>query len=292
MASNCISEQDFAVIREEVFGNPARFERLIRVSEALLKPFINNNVRNSQAARSDLNFAGDIMNDVHLKLMTKIVTHFFLRDSDEEEKDALGLTRWMFTVARNATLTALKKSGSRIPVSLIQDNDDEEEYELPIADGAAERQPGVLMEQRESVSECFRHVIDTSSAGYIILSTLSIYMITLETGSSRIEAERIFVERFSEKPLDEILAYLSENIRKRPWLDISNTQLNRFKEKLDAPIDGRRSGEYPLKDFAMKKGLDNTLSDWLNRMDARLKKHFQDSCTAYAAPDWSMTNTR
>lgn len=290
MASNCISEQDFIVIREETMGNPARFERLGLVAETLLKPYIRNNTRNSKAAQNDPNFADEIVNTVHLKLMTKIVTHFFLRD-DNNEKDALGLTRWMFTVAKNATLSALKKSGSRIPVSLIQDNDDDEEYELPVADGSAERQPGVLMEQRESVSQCFRHVIDTSSAGYIVLATLSIYMITLETGTTRIEAERIFVQRFADKPLDEIMDYLCDNIRRRPWLEVSNVQLKRFKEKLDTPINGRRGGEYPLKEFAMKKGLDSTLSDWLNRMDTRLKKAFQ-GISDDSAPNWGMTNTR
>lgn len=294
MASNCISEQDFLAIREDILERePAKFDRLYRAADTLLRPYVKSKTRNTQAARSDPNFVDDILQDIHIKLIQTIVTHFFLRDGSEgEHKDALGLTRWMFVVARNTTLTALTKNSQRIPLSLIQDNDDEEEYELPIVDNDVNRQPGTMMEQREAVSQCFNFVIDSGSAGHIVLAFLMISLLTLESGGNRIEAERLFAQKFADKPLDDILDTFRAGVHLKPWLEISNAQLDRFKEKLDAPINGQRSGEYPLKDFAMKKGLEASLSDWLNRMDSRLKKAFQETYYTDSDPVWSSVKTR
>ncbi|MBQ4050198.1 MAG: hypothetical protein IJD13_01075 [Oscillospiraceae bacterium] len=290
MASNCISQQDFEAVRDEVLGMPARFDCLTRVTENLLRPYVN---RHTSHVKSDPNFANDIMQDIQLKMIVTIVTHFFMRDGDEgEEKNALGLTRWMYTVARNTTITALTKSSQRVPVSLVQENDDEEEYVIPICDDKADRQPGVLLEMREAVSKCFNSAIESSSAGHIVLTHLMISLLSLENGGNRIEAERLFAKSFADKSLDDILDSFRAGIKRKPWLDISNVQLNRFKEKLDEPINGQRSGEYPLKDFAMKKGLESSLSDWLHRMDGRIQKAFGESYFSDSAPSWSMNNTR
>lgn len=280
MASNCISQQDFLAIREEILELiPARFDRLCRTADALLRPYV---MSRTSHVRSDPNFAQDVLQDIQMKLIQSIVTRFFLReDRPEEDKTALGLTRWMFAIARNTTLTHLTASSQRIPVSLLQDSDDEE-YELPLPDDHPERQPGEMLEQREAVSEVFRFIIDSGSAGHIVLAVLMVSLIALESGGSRIEAERLFVQNFADKPLDDILGSFRRGVQKKPWLNISDNQLSRFQQKLDAPLpdDGRRSGDCPLKDFSMKKGLEPSLSDWLNRMDSRLKKAFPN----YADP--------
>ena len=295
MASNCISRQDFETIRDEVLGMPARFDHLTRVTESLLRPYVS---RHTSHVKSDPNFANDIMQDIQLKMLLTIVTHFFMRDGDDgNEKNALGLTRWMYTVARNTTITALTKASQRVPVSLVQENDDEEEYVLPVSDDKADRQPGVLLEQREAVAECFNFAIDSSSKSHIVLAFLMISLISLgdenqNGGCNRIEAERLFAKAFADKSLDDILDTFRAGVTRKPWLEITNAQLERFKEKLDAPINGHRTGEYPLKDFAMKKGLEASLSDWLNRMDERIQKAFRESYFSDSAPSWSMNNTR
>lgn len=289
MASNCISRQDFELLRDEVLGNPARFDHLVRVTESLLRPYVS---RHTSHVKSDPNFANDIMQDIQVKMIQTIVTHFFMRDGSEEEKTALGLTRWMYTVARNTTVTALTKTSQRVPVSLVQDNDDDEEYVLPIADEYIENQPGALLEQREAVARCFNIALDSGSAGHIVLSYLMIALITLEGGGNRIEAERLFAKAFADKPLDDILDTLCAGVRRKPWLNVSNAQLNRFKETLDMIVDGQRNGEYLLKEFSMKKGLNASFSDWLNRMDERIQKAFRESYFSDSAPSWSMNNMR
>ena len=119
MASNCISQQDFLAIREETLELiPARFDRLCRTADALLRPYV---MSRTSHVRSDPNFAQDVLQDIQMKLIQSIVTRFFLReDRPDEDKTALGLTRWMFAIARNTILTHLTASSQRIPVSLLQ----------------------------------------------------------------------------------------------------------------------------------------------------------------------------
>lgn len=99
-----ISQQDFEIIRDEVLGTPTRFDHLVKVAENLFKPYV---VRHTSSVKHDPCFAKDTMMDIQHKLITTIVTHFFMRSDEETEKNAENLTRWMYCVAHNTVMTAL-----------------------------------------------------------------------------------------------------------------------------------------------------------------------------------------
>lgn len=267
---NQISKHMFENIRRDILERqPADFSSLCIAAEAVLLPYIKNIL---YTKKSDPALAEDIMQDVHIKLLKTVVTHFFLRE--DGEKDETALMKWMYVVAKNATLTTLKRAGKNMHLPLEYENDEGDTVPVPVTEKRIDTQPGRMMELRNEIKQCLSFILDFGSEAHITLSCLMINLLMLELGSDRIEAKRQFTEMFSEKTLDDILSTFRTYTCGNSWLGITEQQVKNCERKLEKPFKGIRTGSLPMKAFAMKKGLENSLSDWLNRMDERLSETF------------------
>ena len=58
-----------------------------------------------------------------------------------------------------------------------------------------------------------------------------------------------------------------------PWLSLSMEQKKRIDRQLALPFDGGKTyGETTYSTFFMKKGGKATISDWVNRMNERIRR--------------------
>lgn len=258
-----ITRTEYEAIRADLIERQTpNFTRLCTAAEKVLRPYVT---------RKAYQLADDIMQEIHLRLLKYAVTAFFLRsDIPEEKKDAVLLTKWMYTVARNAINTATSDASRHPTESLTLTNEDGEEFDVPVGNPSRNDQPGYQLEQRESIREVISFILSGDSKPHIILSCLMVEMYTL-LGYDRIDAQHRYTEKFGGKTLDEVYRAFRRAMRSFSWLEISGGMLQSLEAKLDQPEKGRRNGSCLLQDYAMKKGLLNSCSDWLNRMDARVR---------------------
>ena len=268
-----ISKHEFDIIRRDILERqPADFSTFCTAAESLLRPYIRNILYTKKA---DTALVDDIMQEVHIKLLKTVVTHFFLRE--DGEKDETTLVKWMYVVAKNTALTVLTQAGKNVHLSLEYENDEGDLVPIPVVSRDSESQPGRMMEMRSEIGQCLSFIINFGSEAHITLSCMMINLLMLQLGSSRIEAKRRFMEVFSEKSLDDIMSTLRTYINRNSWLGITEKQLKSCEERLERAYKGKRSGSYLLKEFAMQKGLENSLSDWLNRMDKRTQNEYGEA---------------
>ena len=279
MARNSISELEYLQIEEDIMiRNPARFDLLCTVTEELLKPFVYSRMNER------IQMADDVMQNIQLKVIKGIATNYFQKDTGERlpEKNANGLQRWLFTIAKNEIYT-LHNREQRIKNKHYAPRPTTEEEDLDMLSSIPDTthrsgldRPGRVMEMREGVNRCIASMVTANSKEHIVLATVMVALISLHYNCDRIRAERYFSTRYAQATLDEVFMDFIKLMQRISWITVSTAALMELKTGLDQPRQGQRTGSYTMQDFAMKKGLDASLSDWLNRMDGRIKRNVPD----------------
>ena len=255
------NEEFDIMVQQLLYQSPVSFEMLCTIAQRTLA----GSVYKWCAADSTLRGKGhekDILQDIHIRLIQTVVTSFLLREGEDGpvNRDPAGFRSWMFRVAKNLTLD-YAASLRRLQSNTVSRED------LPDVPVETDAPPEPLLAAAVQV------VLESDGSVYKTITWLAQSIFVLRQGMSRILANHLLVEHFSRKPLGELWELVLAGSRQIPWMQISPEQKARIECQLQQPYDESRSyGQTCYAEFFMKKGPKASISDWINRMDERIKR--------------------
>ena len=99
-------------------------------------------------------------------------------------------------------------------------------------------------------------------------------MYMIYANSNKIEATHVIAEKFSALTMNEMLRMIIILSTRCGWIELTERQCRQQKEKLEA-VDkntGKKIGDMRYEEFYMNKGPEMSISDWINRVNAQIKK--------------------
>lgn len=266
----CFSQEEFdTMVSQVLMQEPMRYDMLCTITERLLQKRL---LAWSREDWADSSAEGkDLLNDIHLKLMQGIITHFFYHPSrqgvpnlsPEEFED------WVYKVAQNYKIDrvrAYKKhkehTATAIDVEEISTDLSELEHTL---------------DRRLRLRKAFAVVMDADVAPYKTLTWMAHALFLLRYDGEETETKQLLVERFQNKTLQEMYDMILQTADRLPWLVITNRQHHKIQEALYRPSGkGKRYADTCYKEFFMlQQGTPSgkkSVSDWMNRMNNLIKR--------------------
>ncbi len=273
-----LSECQFKIMVDEVLSTPPSYNMLCRIAEESLRKLVTAWCNSDPDLRRG-QYADDVMQEIHLQLMQKTVPYFLLREGIEGEynDDPQGFECWMTTVAKN------KKRDFAEIIREKKKKDDELKDKLPVItvdteDDRDERREYV----RQVLSEAFFFVLSADMGVHKKLTWLMVSLIMLREKVNKIQATRMVVDMFTDKPLSLMYDVVSDSLNRISWLDLTYEQHLKMVKALNKKADnGLACGECLYADFFMGKKPDDTderiteigrksVSDWMNRINTAL----------------------
>ena len=270
----CFSQEEFdTMVSQVLMQEPMRYDMLCTITERLLQKRL---LAWSREEWADSSAEGsDLLNDIHLKLMQCVITHFFYHPdrqgvpnlSPEEFED------WVYKVAMNYKIDrvrAYKKQKAHTVTAI-----DVEE----ISDDLSELED--TMDRRLRLRKAFAVAMDADVAPYKTLTWMAHALFLLRYDGEETETKQLLVERFQNKTLQEMYDMILQTADRLPWLVITNRQHHKIQEALYQPSGkGTRYGETCYKAFFMlQQGQPSgkkSVSDWMNRMNNLIKRKLSD----------------
>lgn len=261
-----ITREEYELIKHEITGNErSSFNTLVLVTERIVRPKVNSwCARDTRLCRRS--YEDDIMQEIHLRLMMKVVTFFMKRDEDEInfKYGPNGFQGWIILVAHNATRDFANKIGKQ----------DGFETELDPGFTGVSYDFGSyeIDEYRAILQDAVSIALNSKQGIHKILSWLALAVYMLDYDIKKKNSNELIIANFENKSLFEMYEIILAVTDKIPWLVITDSQ----KQKLNAALnevrtDGIVCGNILYKDFFMKKnGVADgkkSISDWVYRMN-------------------------
>ena len=261
------------MIAEITCRDGARYDAMLRISECFLKPYIKK-LMSHYSIFNNLDVSEDIYHDVVLCLIKTSVDGFLYKDGTLND-DAEGYLRWIYTVAKHVVQNNARKLTLKYNIEESATDDNGEQ--IDIADGSNDYNS---LEAEETLRLCFNAALSSNTSIYIlfawilraiILSQTDQKLFENSTASERKACEFVVIN-FGEQTLSVIYAAISVYCEQVSWMKISREANERITDLLQTGNDGVLLGDKKLSDFFMKKGGNATVSDWINRMNARIRR--------------------
>ena len=264
------------MIREITCKEGASYDAMLRISESFLKPYISK-LTSHYPIFNNLDMTDDIYHDVILCLIKTSVDGFLYKDGTLND-DADGYLRWIYTVAKHVVQNNARKLTLKYGVE--QSSTDSDGDQIEIADSTDYYN---TIEAEETLRSCFNAALNSDSSVYILFAWILRAIILSQTDqninntneSSERKACELVVTNFGELTLSVIYAAISVYCDKVSWMNISREANEKILNDLLSEKDGILIGDMKLSDFFMKKGGNATVSDWINRMNARIRRNIE-----------------
>lgn len=258
-------------------------ERLVAVVERTIRPTVKKWAGSSRLLDGE---ADDLMQEIQIKIMKNVVTKFLMRDG-VLNTDPHGFKNWIFKVAENTKNDYCRMlnrySGSSAGANL---SIDDEENPI-IAPDPSSQSEFEIIEHRQQLAEAFDTVIKSKAAIYKVLTWLAQSLILIRKRTTRIMSKNELINTCSDMTLSQMYAVIVSAGESVSFLKITPEQNVIITEALLKNYNGKSIGEYCYKEFFMKKGSDASVSDWVNKLDSkvRLKEKSQQRGDNYASFD-------
>ncbi len=282
-----ITNEEFQKMADELL-NPekAKFDTLCVIAKKVLEGRVKRLCVNSDLLRGG-NHEEDIMNCIYLRLMKTVKTDFLYHEKrvGDINFDPEGFRKWLYTVAANevCNYTRMLNKTRRDPYEVLpydfyimaksgEGEDDTITREIVIADDGY-----TDIETKSQLQHVFDKALKISANPYKILTWLMSFVIQLVTKCNKIEANKIIINLYENSTLgliyDEVIFYTDL----LPWLTFSDKQKEFLWDKLRKVCkNGIPYYAAVYSWFYMKKGRTETLSDWINRINAAIKEDIRD----------------
>lgn len=267
------SNEEFDLMLSELFDNEqATFDTLCMIADKQLKTLVRKKCNEFSSISRRLEHE-DVMQEVHIRLITRCVTGFFLRNgAAEPNRDPDEFCKWIYKVAKNVICDYGRKNAS---IDLrVRFWEEDEEYGIideTIFDEDA------LEDDRERLRKAFAIVLDADASIYKILVWIAQCIVILSADVTKIQSNEILINEFSNKTLSEMRDIVIHASRLIKWLEFTPEQLERINSSLSQPFaDGKTYGETTLSSFFMKQGGKKSISDWANRMNNLIKRRIKN----------------
>ncbi len=268
MAAITQSEFD-RIVEELICTKPARYDALCDAAKKLVGAKLTRKCAQSPAL-ARVCTPEDLLSEVYIRLIKNAVPGFFFR-TEEMNRDIDGFCRWVYTIAGNLCIDHIKAASSRYTLPVDAPLDDDELY-LQIPDPDAEAafcaEPDV-----DTLRAAFEAVLDMDIQVYKVLTWIAQAVLILSEDVSKIESNALLIERYENMTLEEMWASVRRCAQNIPWMKISKESEERLRKIFLLPFnESRRYGEMKYSDFYMKKGAKASISDWVNRINAGLRR--------------------
>lgn len=249
------------LIHETAEREPKKYDMLCHIATISLEKAVKRWCDNDPIL-AGRQLEGDVMNDIHYRLIKTCVTRFLKRDdrNGEINRNPDEFYAWMFTVAFNVKRDfARKERQFSFHTTELDDN-------IPYY-GAFR-----FIEDASAISQAFSVAISAHRKPYIILTWMIQSLITIHTSLTKIEATELMVGMLEDKTLFDVWRLTASYLRMTPWIELTRDQKEHFAEKLyKKDADGSPMGDIIYSDCYMEKGGKATISDWVNRINDLIK---------------------
>ena len=269
MAAITQSEFD-RIIEELICTQPARYDALCAAAKKLVSGKLARKCAQSPALARTCT-AEDLLSEVYIRLIKSAIPGFFYR-TEELNRDVEGFCRWVYTIAGNLCIDHIKAASLRYTLPLDAPLDDVELYlQIPDPDAQAAFSPDA---DAGALRVAFESVLDMDIQVYKVLTWVAQAVLILSEDVTKIESNALLIERYENMTLEEMWASVRRCAQTIPWLKISEKSEARLRKTLSLPFnENRRYGEMRYSDFYMKKGAKASISDWVNRINAGLRRN-------------------
>lgn len=265
-------EEFDTMVQELLFGETGKSEMLHIIAEKVLRPKIRYWCFTVPGLRNR-GYDDDVMQEVHLRLMQKTVSHFLMHEDVEGpyNNNPEGFEDWLYKVALRITLDFAKRVRN---VDYKTDNyDDTLANDICNIHGDSVEQ----MERIERLKEAFSIVLSSDISVYKVLTWLAEFVFILDHNVDKIQANHLILEAFEEYTLFEMYDMLLRASRVIPWIELTEEQDQKIMAALRKKHHGEvLVGEVKYRDFFMKQnGIPSgkkSVSDWMNRMNDIIRR--------------------
>lgn len=257
------SDQEFEIMIFEMSDDthPA-FDALCAIAEKILRPKVRYWCR-SDPVLYGRGMEDDIMQEILIRLIKTIVTHFLKRNG-VVNRNPEEFQKWITTVAKNVQIDMAKALRNRD--ARVRGFVEGEQIAAPSAPDGEEDS------RRETLAEAFRIVLDSDAAVYKILTWLAQSIFIIEYNVTKIRSNELIIAAFGERSLFEMRDMVLDAADNVEWISITDAQKARMDQALNMKWAGKAIGEIPYQEFFMKKGGKASISDWVNRMNKMIER--------------------
>ena len=258
------------MVRQLLYQEPVSFDMLCQIAEQTLRPAVKRWCDAEDCLRGR-GYEEDILQEIHLRLIKTTVPFFLLRDGVDApcNNDPEGFERWMYSVAKNVKRDFANRVRKR---DFNTENlDDFPCLAAPESD-AAEREAYIAQ-----LRKAFNVVLESDVSVYKVLTWLAQCVFILNQDISKIQCNELIIVLFAKNTLNDMYAMIQAASEKIPWIVITEEQNKKILEALRKKTsDGVIYGEVTYESFFMKQnGVisgKKSVSDWMNRMNAMIKR--------------------
>ncbi len=260
------------MVDELLYKEPISFDMLCRIAEKTLKPTVIYWCNNDDCLRGR-SYEGDIMNEIHLRLMKTTVNYFLLRDGIDGpyNDNPEGFEDWIFRIADNIKRDFANKVRNRD----FKDKD----IDGPIDGG--DPTDGYDDYKLEKLNKAFLIVLSSDVSVYKVLTWLAQFVFIINYDVTKIKSNDLIIKAFENKTLYEMYEMILNASKNIPWIVITEEQnkkiLTALRKKRN---DDVTYGETTYSDFFMKYNGEisgkKSISDWMNRMNDLIKRKFDE----------------
>lgn len=278
------TREEFEIMADQMLHQkPICYDMLSHIAEKTLRTTVKNWCESDPCLRGR-SYDGDIMQEIHVRLITKTIPGFLRRNgvTGDYNNDPEGFEDWMFRVAEN-----LKRDFANDVRKLDFKTADLEEPMLENLPDMKNSYDELDAEREEALKKAFSIVLSANVNVYKVLTWLAQCLFMLDSDVTKIKSNELIIAAFENKTLEDMYEVLLQASHRIPWLVITQTQ----DEKIRTALRKKRSGtvtygETQYSAFFMKyRGKvsgKKSISDWMNRMNDLIRREMEDG---EASPD-------
>ena len=216
----------------------------------------------------------DIFQDVYIGVWTHAYRVLFTDDGLNTDPGAFA--RWLAAVTNNRVRDYIRAASAQDvrtePHRAGEDGEDED----PLLRVAAPAPSAERDRARELLCAAAGAVMGAGASVYIDLAWLAHALLVLAEGEERGRASRLVARRYGDLTLAGMYVSVVRGLRAVGWLRLGPAALGRMKRRLlERSENGAVYGRRPFSSFFMKKGGEASVSDWVNRVNGRIRKKLQ-----------------
>ena len=262
------SDEEFEKMISELDCEKPQYTTLCIIAERVLRPSVvlwcSGGVLKGRVE------ADDLMQDIHIKLIKKIVTGFLRHKKavGRINRDPDWFNSWLFYVAKNYTRDVVdevkRKNINTVDLDSIIDTPAVDDNYFP--DEKVEH-------SREALTYAFNIVLNSDRSVYIVLTWIAQSLLVIRHNLKRPQATDLILTHLKKMRLFDMWKTLLAFSRKIPWMTINPEQRHRITSALCETLeDGRLLGDVKYEEFFMKTGEKKSISDWVNRIDTMIER--------------------
>ena len=227
------------------------------IYEGKIRPIVRN-VFSEYAGLFTSFDAEDVYQDIFIKIWTRCVGAYFM--NDKYEKDAAWFLGWCKIVAKNHVTSLLRRSSLK-----TADTIDDPDHPLVVTDGS---DPSRDVAARDSVKTVFIEALALNCKPEMKLTWFGVYL-SVWTGEAedRIDANRVFIARYSGKTLGELFDYVGKTLVRT--VPETEDLVKKLGKELGAVKDGRAKRDAALGDLLGDDPV-GKISDWIYKVNKKL----------------------